>query len=220
MSTIASWLEVQGTRRGLLVCGVAAALVYVATDVVAAVRWEGYRYVSQTISELMAVGAPTRGFVVGMFLVHDVLLGAFGVGVWEAGRRWGLRVTGGLLIGIAVVGGIAAPLFPMHLRGMAGSLTDSLHIVATSVIAVCTLVAVGSAATVGGRWFRIYSVGTIAVLIVFGMLAGLDGPRMAAQEPTPWLGIKERMDVYAYLLWLSVLAAVLWRTDRPRARAG
>jgi hypothetical protein len=46
-------------RKVLLVCGVLAALVYVATDMLAAIRWEGYCYTAQTISETFAIGAPT-----------------------------------------------------------------------------------------------------------------------------------------------------------------
>lgn len=48
------------TRKLLLVCGILASLLYVATDMLAAIRWEGYSYTAQTISETFAIGAPTR----------------------------------------------------------------------------------------------------------------------------------------------------------------
>jgi hypothetical protein len=46
-------------RKVLLVCGILSSLLYVATDILGAMRFEGYSYTSQSISELMAVGAPS-----------------------------------------------------------------------------------------------------------------------------------------------------------------
>jgi hypothetical protein len=47
-------------RKILLVCGILSSLLYVAMNVLVAMEWEGYSSVSQTISELSAIGAPTR----------------------------------------------------------------------------------------------------------------------------------------------------------------
>ena len=46
-------------RKGLLVCGTLSSLLYVGTDILGAMRYEGYGYTSQTISELAAIGAPS-----------------------------------------------------------------------------------------------------------------------------------------------------------------
>src|SRR5215217_9469859 len=94
-------------RRVLLICGILASLIYVATDILAGKLWEGYSFTSQAISELSAIGAPTRPLVVTLGIIYDVLLIAFGLCVWvlAAGqRRRALRLTGGLLVGIGVIG--------------------------------------------------------------------------------------------------------------------
>ena len=52
-------------RKSLLVCGVLSSLLYVAMTVLVAMQWEGYSSASQTISELSAIGAPTRSLWVG-----------------------------------------------------------------------------------------------------------------------------------------------------------
>ncbi|WP_231478109.1 hypothetical protein [Sphingomonas sp. UNC305MFCol5.2] len=52
----------------------------------------------------------------------------------------------------------------------------------------------------------------------FGALAALDGPRVAEDLPTPMLGINERISVGAYLLWVIVLALALPRPGHERAR--
>jgi hypothetical protein len=47
-------------RKVLIVCGILSSLLYVAMNVFVPMLWEGYRSASQTVSELSAIGAPTR----------------------------------------------------------------------------------------------------------------------------------------------------------------
>jgi hypothetical protein len=203
----------------LLVCGILASLLYVGTDILAAMRYEGYSYTAQAISELFAIGAPTRPLVVPLFLTHGVLQIAFGLGVWmSASRKRSLRITAGLLVGIGLVD-LVAYFFPMHLRGAEGTLTDTMHIILTSVTVLFVLLAIGFGATANGKWFRLYSIGTLVILIVFGVLAFLDAPRLEAQLPTPWLGVRERINIYGYMLWMAVLAITLLRSKIPPIQA-
>ena len=44
----------------LLTCGVLSSVLYFAADVYMSATYEGYSYLHQTVSELNAVGAPTR----------------------------------------------------------------------------------------------------------------------------------------------------------------
>jgi hypothetical protein len=58
------------------------------------------------------------------------------------------------------------------------------------------------------------------VLLVFGTLAGLDAPRMAASLPTPWLGVWERINISGYMLWVVVLTLDLLGTPVQRPQPG
>ena len=103
-------------RKILLVCGILSSLLYVAMLVVVAMRWEGYSSVSQTVSELSAIGAPTRALwaVPGAF--YTALVTAFGWGVWEsAGRSRALRIVGASIAAYGALG-LIWPFAPMHLR--------------------------------------------------------------------------------------------------------
>ena len=72
-------------RKALLVCGVLSSLLYIGADVVAATLHGDYHsFTSQAISELTAVGAPTKPLVDPLFIIYDVLLMAFGVAVWRS----------------------------------------------------------------------------------------------------------------------------------------
>jgi hypothetical protein len=201
-------------RTVLLACGILASLLYAAMLVFVPMRWESYSSASQTVSELSAIGAPTRPLWVALAIVYTLLLAAFGWGVWQtAERRALLRVVGALLIASAVSG-----LFwpPMHLRGIEPTLTDTLHIVFAVVwnlLAVLTIVF--AAAALGAR-FRLYSVATLATFLVFGILTGMEAPRVATNLPTPWIGVWERVIIGAFYLWLMVLAVALLRRGGRR----
>jgi hypothetical protein len=103
----------------------------------------------------------------------------------------------------------------MHLRGAGFTLTDTLHIVFTMLWGVLALSAIAFSAAALGRRFRIYSIATMGLMLVFGGLAGLDGSRVAAGLPTPWVGLWERINIAGFLIWLVVLAIIRLRSRVP-----
>lgn len=90
-------------------------------------------------------------------------------------------------------------------------MTDTMHIILTVVTVLLILLIIGFGALAGGKRFRIYSIATILILFVCGVWAFLDGPRIAANLPTPWVGVRERINIYGYMLWMLVLAVGLLR---------
>jgi len=206
----------------LLGCGILSSLLYAATDISGGLLYPGYSFASQTISELAAKGAPSEPFVAPLFLVYDVLALAFGIGVFleAAGRSRALRITGALLIGHAVVGfvGAAAPsFFEMDQRGAGSLASDAPHIVLMAVIVLLLLLAIGFGAFTLGRRFRIYSFATLLTIVLFGALTARFAASIGAGQPTPRVGIIERIDVYAPLLWIAVLAVALLQRRRRLA---
>ncbi|MBR0599343.1 DUF998 domain-containing protein [Sinanaerobacter chloroacetimidivorans] len=204
-------------QKILFICGILSSLLYVSTDILAAMQWEGYSYTSQAVSELMAVGAPTRPFVATLFSIYDILVIAFGIGICLADSRKRARFTGILLIGSGIVGLATLLFFPMHLRGAEKTLSDVIHAIFTGVTVLLILFSVGFGTALYGKRFRLYSIVTILVIILFGALAGMEGPKVAAQLPTPWLGIMERINIYSYLLWVLVLAVKFFRNQSVKA---
>lgn len=195
----------------LLACGILSPLLFVAMNVFVPRLFDGYSLASQTISELSAIGAPTRSLWVWLGTVYGLLFAAFGWGVWKsAGPNRPLRVAGALIVADGVVS-----LFwpPMHLRGQELTLTDTMHIVWTIVTGLLMMLAVGFAAVAFGKWFRLYSSATLMIFFVFGALTGMEGPRVAANLPTPWIGVWERIIIAAQMLWIAVLAVTLLRNQ-------
>ena len=199
------------TRRISLLCGILSSLLYVAMNVLVPMQWEGYSSASQTVSELSAIGAPTRPLWVVLGMVYILLFAAFGLGVWQsAGGNRRLRVLGGLILAYCVVN-LYWP--PMHLRGIEPSLTDTLHIVWSIVAVLLMMLMMGFGAAALGTRFRVYTIATMGILVAFGLVTGKDGPRIAANLPTPWVGVWERILIAVFLLWVMVLAIRLLRTE-------
>ena len=200
-------------QHALLGCGILSSVLYVATDVLGGLSYPGYSFNSQGISELMAIGAPSESLVDPLFLIYDVLMLAFGVGVLRAARDSRVLRACAILLMAYGAAGLAGPtLFPMNQRGAESAASDLPHIVLTAVLVLLMLLAITLAAFALGGRFRSYSFVTLAVMIVFGSISGAYGARIAANLPTPGFGIFERIIVYASLLWVAGLAVAI----RPR----
>jgi len=205
-------------RQTLLACGILSGLLYVATDVLGGLRYPGYSFNSQAISELMAIGAPSETFVDPLFIVYGVLTLAFGVGVFRegAGRTRALRITGVALIGYAVTGFAGPTLFEMHQRGTGNHDADMAHIILTGVLVSLTLLSMVFGALALGWRFRVYSFLTLLIMIAMGAVSAPYGARLAAGQATPGFGIVERILIYSSLLWIAMLALALLRRSSAR----
>jgi hypothetical protein len=210
--------------RLLLACGpVYGVLSVVANDVVAAALLPGYDPLSQAISELSAVGAQSRPFLIAVTAVWTGLLAGFGLGVRRAADdRRALRVTGNLLIAHAVVGLLWLP-FPMTARAdmVPGpmAVNDVGHLVLTAATAVFVTAEVVSSAMAFGRGFRIYAAVTVGTALGFGALTGVLTIGIESGAPTPWMGLAERVSIGAWLVWMAVLAVRLLAPSRRASRA-
>ena len=90
-------------------------------------------------------------------------------------------------------------------------MTDIMHIVWSVVTVVLMLFEIGFGAAALGKRFRFYSIATVVALAVFGMLTFWSAPGVAANLPTPWLGVWERINVLDFMVWQAVLAVTLLR---------
>jgi len=200
--------------RALLACGIIASALYVTNDVVGATRYPAYSMLNQAISELSAVGAPTTPLWNTLGTLYGLLMLAFAIGVLRipsSGRA--LRATGWMLLAFSLSGVLWA-IFPMHQRGATANWQDVGHIAlsAVSVLLIMAYLAVG-AFTLGER-FRSYSFATMAGLLIAGVVTFTFADEIGANEPTPWMGLIERIMIYGYLLWVAVFAAALLRAGR------
>jgi len=201
-------------RTALLIAGPLSSVLYVVfTDGIAASQWPGYRRTEQMVSELFAVGSPGYPVTAAFTWVYTVLFTAFGAGVWNSVRgNRALRIGAGLLITYGLWN-IMGALFPLR---VGDDSSIPMHIVATNVqLALMVAAMCFVAAGFRGR-MRVYSIVSLVASAVLGAVAF-----MAAPGPNLVLGIGERISIGAFLLWVAVLAVVLWkRTTSAASKEG
>jgi hypothetical protein len=204
----------------LLFCGVLASVLYLAMNIIVPLYDPGYNSAAQTISELSAVDAPTTSLWIPLGTIYTVLVAAFGRGVWlSAGTNKALRVAG-IFLFISGAVGIFWGLAPMHQRQVlaagGGTFSDTMHIVFSFVTVALMLFTIGLTAAALDKWFRFYSIVTMAILLLFGILTGVEAPKMEANLSTPNIGILERICIGAFMLWMIVFATVLLKREQKR----
>ncbi len=97
-----------------------------------------------------------------------------------------------------------------------------MHLILAAVSTLLFVLSIALGATASGKRFRLYSIATILVVLAFGALTGMDASKISDNEPTPWVGITERIAVFGSMLWIAVLAIVLLRVQPtgPHATGG
>ena len=202
-------------RRGLLACGIVGAALYPLSDILAAIRYPGFSYRDQAVSELFAIGAPTSTLVVSLFSVSSTLLLVFAVGMWmSANSRRSVRAMAVMMALNTIDALVLWNLFPMHMRGSEPTFTDLMHGVLAVDPFLLAAVVLGAVAIRG--WFRVYTVATIVFTSVLAIIGMSFISAVVANQPTPWMGAAERASQYAMNVWYAVLAVVLLREQTQR----
>jgi Protein of unknown function (DUF998) len=199
----------------LLACGIVSSLFYAAMDVIGGTRWPDYSWLAQEFSRLSAIGAPSRPLHLVLSPIYTALVVAFGLGLWwSAGRKRALGAVGGGLVVYGLVSFMWPQFFPEDVTRSVSAFTNTMHIAITVVTVLSWMVILGFGATVFGPRFRLYSLVTLLIVLVFGAATGPQAAALAAGEPTPWLGLTERINIYSFMLWVVALSIALLRAQR------
>lgn len=199
-------------------------LWYVFINVYVPLQDPGYNAASQTVSELSAIDAPTRTVWSILCIFYTVLFLAFGVGIWLAAKgNRKLKVVAAVIIIDSLLGFFWPP---MHLRHIiaagGGTLTDTLHLVWAFVHLALMLMMIGFGAAAFEKNFRACSLVIVLIFFVFGVLTSMESRGIEAGLPTPYIGIWERINIAAYMLWVIVFARLLLKRakqDKHQSKA-
>jgi len=114
----------------------------------------------------------------------------------------------GILSSLLYIGGdVVAALFWDRYSITSHSVSE---LMATGLTVLLIIFSIGFGANgIGKKPFCIYSVLTIVLLLFFGIWAEVDAPDVAADMATPWLGIKERVNIYGFMIWVIVFSIML-----------
>jgi len=197
-------------KKTFMLCGIAAAVVYVGTVILGGLLRPGYSHISMAISELVSEGAPNRSLLSSSFLVYNILISLFGAGLilQVNGQPQGLisgRIGSLALIAVGLAGILMEVAFPQEPGGTATTFSGIMHFVMAGVASLGTMVAIWMLAI----WFRkvpelegyfVYSLISVAVILVSG---GLSVAAMANHSPL--FGLVERITILTFIFWMFVI---------------
>jgi hypothetical membrane protein len=183
---ISRWWRSRAVKKGLILAAIPAVVVYVITDILSALLYNGYRFLDQAISELSAFGSPVRPLMVTAILTQAVLLLAFAIGLLRVVRRgsalWWIGAIG--VAGFFVVGIPNHTFWAMSSRGTVTGFNDTMHITLSIVFTVIVIATMILSAVAYQGWFRLYAAATLAVVVAFGAAAGVAIRGIDQNEPT------------------------------------
>jgi hypothetical protein len=201
-------------KNWLLFSGLLAPVVYLGTVIVGAALRPAYSHLSEPISELTAAGAPNKAVLDLLFVLYNVLVALFALGLLQKANqrlagRWSGRLASLSLIGVGVCGALLQFFFPQDPGGAQAAVTatGSLHIAVAGVAALLSMLSVLCSAL----WFRaqpamkgyvVYSLVTLAVMFV----SGGAGAAAATAGGFSLFGLVERITIGAFIQWLFFVA--------------
>ena len=103
----------------------------------------------------------------------------------------------------------------MHLREVIASgnatLTDTLHLLWTFIHLIFILIMIWFGAAYLKRRFRLYTIFTVLIFLLFGLLTSIESKGIESGQPTPYIGLWERLNMLVYMTWIIVFAISLLR---------
>jgi Protein of unknown function (DUF998) len=206
-------------KKLIMLCGVSAAILYVGTVILGGLLRPGYSHLFEAISELVADGAPNRSLLSSLFLVYNIVLSVFGIGLFlkvrdqSRGRISGSVGSLALTLLVGVAGILMELVFPQDPGGLPTTFAGTMHIVMASVASLGTMIAV----LMLGLWFRnmaelkgysTYSLISVAIIFISG---GLTAAAMANSYPL--FGLLERITIGTFIVWMFVIGLKMFQLE-------
>ncbi len=192
--------------------GLISPIFYIVPTIVGGLIRPGYNHLYNSVSDLLASGAPNKKYLVPPFTLYPILLSIFGFGIFSeltsqpspANATTGL--IGFILIGTSVglLGILTMTIFPQDEQGTPMTKPGLMHLILVAIQAVSAMAAI----ILIGLWFNsngltgyfVYSIITFILLISTGIISMIGGVKKSR-----FMGLYERLNVVSILQWIIVI---------------
>jgi hypothetical protein len=208
----------ESIRKSMLACGILSSFLFIVLDVISVMLYKGYNPWSQTLTELSALGSPTGPLWLLMMIIYTLLLIGFSWGVLlSSAGNTRLRMAACFFFVYLVISFFRPPIYQSEVLSTGGSaFADNLHIVFRILIVSVMLLAIKSGTKIFRKGFQRYSMITLLVLVAFGILTALGKEANQPGELKSLVGVWERINTGAFLLWIIMLAIILINHEKPK----
>jgi hypothetical protein len=202
--------------------GLAAAVCYTAVVLLGGLATPGYSHIGKHVSTLYQSGAPNGTWIAALFAIYNLLILAFGGGVFRlVSNHGGMRQrnghAGAAALMLTAMAGFVDLVFRQDPIGSPATMAGTLHVAFAGVASLLTILAIALVASWALarqelRGFGRYSVATLVVIAVSGPVAAV---ATALQSPT--MGLLERIPIFGFVQWAGVTSIILARSQ-PASR--
>lgn len=186
------------------VCGILSVVFYLLHDVIGAMHYPGYQWMSQAVSDLTAADAPSFIIANGLSSIHGIFSGISCAFLCVMAKNAGKTLRFGIYLFCLMhaVSAIGYSLFPLSGSGYDGSVQSFIHVyVVTAIVVLLSIVSLIVIAAGSFREKR-KGLGTLALLALLCMFFGAVGSNVL---PKAVFGIAERLSTYSAVVFTAVL---------------
>ena len=201
-------------KLGLL--GIVSFLSYTAAVVFAPLAYPGYDWLSQAVSDLSAVNAPSLALwnqLTAFYNVCEVVCATV-VCIGISGQKTKLLRTGVYLFAVMEwISAIGYRMFPLSESGYAGAFQDVMHIAVSAAVVLLSIASLTVIIIAGAKNKDCRSYGICAAVALIMMLVGALGMKIV---PSKYFGVVERFSVFAATGFNAALGIHLFCSDTDK----
>ena len=191
----------------LALSGILSIIFYLLHDIVGAMNYPGYNWMSQAVSDLTATDAPSfviaSGFVT-VYKIFSCLCSAILCILVKNEKKKTLRIGIYLFSIMNFISAIGYALFPLSSSGFDGSMQSIIHVyVLTAVVvllSIISLIIIAGGSLKGENKHKL--LGILAIISLIFMFIGTVGSQNVSKEI---FGIFERFSTYSAVIFTGIL---------------
>lgn len=190
------------------VCGIVSLLSYGASVLFSPLAYPGYDWTSMAVSDLSAVGAPSRDLYNQLCSLFGpcAIVSIMAVCVAIAGSKSKLfRIGIYLFAAMEWICNVGYDMFPWVVVAKGFSFQNTMHIAITVSIVLLSIISLILIA-LGAKKGNLKSIGVFAVICLVAMLGGAIGTNLL---PKAVFGIAERLSTFSAVIFNAVLGFYL-----------
>ncbi len=201
-------------KLGLL--GIVSLLSYTAAVVFSPLAYPGYNWMAQAVSDLSAANAPSLALwnrLSSFYNVCEVLCATI-VCVGIQGKKTKLlRIGIYIFAAMEWISAVGYRMFPLSDSGYAGTFQDRMHIAATVLVVLLSIVSLTLIIIAGAKSRECRSYGICAGIALGMMLVGALGMKIV---PSDYFGVVERFSVFAATGFNAALGVHLYSAKEEK----
>jgi hypothetical membrane protein len=201
--------------KSLALCGILGPIIYILALVIGNILDPSYSQIGKTVSELIEQGAPNRDLLNSIFIVYNIRLIPFALGMYyNLKKGWARNVIFIALVINGVLGVAWTLFFPLDVGGKSISMTGQLHLIVGALVVPLIFaleLSFWRSARKDSCWqgYGKFSLIIFAITLVFGFTT-------VAFVNSDYRGLLERITTGSFLFWVDVLALRLYSLSNQK----